>query len=214
MHLQNRVTPFGDIVAIPQRGMFTGNRGIIHDPATKSLLSRRWASKTWLVCSCEYKGRHRKVMAGRSWTELFFLDEAIALSAGHRPCFLCRRAAANVFRAAWATATGAEEPSAAAIDDVLHRERLDHGQKFIHAVPAPLTELPDGAVIVESGAAYTVAGGQAFRWTERVYELPQKISRADGLLTPPSTLKALQAGYRPVLHPTIESSQSGRLLYA
>jgi hypothetical protein len=214
MYLQNRVTPFGDIVAIPQRGMFTGNRGIIHDPATKSLLRRRSASKTWLVCNCEYKGRHRKVMAGRSWTELFFLDEAIALSAGHRPCFLCRRAAANAFRAAWATATGAEEPSAAAIDDVLHRERLDRGQKFIHAVPAPLTELPDGAVIVESGAAYTVAGGQAFRWTARGYELPQKISRADGLLTPPSTLKALQAGYRPVLHPTIESSQSGRLLYA
>jgi hypothetical protein len=214
MHLQNRVTPFGDIVAIPQRGMFTGNRGIIHDPATKSLLSRRWASKTWLVCGCEYKGRRRKVMAGRSWTELFFLDEAIALSAGHRPCFLCRREAAYAFRAAWAAATGAEELSAAAIDYVLHRERLYNGQKSIHAMPTPLTELPDGAVIVESGAAYTVAGGQAFRWTEHGYEPPQKISRADGLLTPPSTLKALQAGYRPVLHPIIESSQSGRHLYA
>jgi hypothetical protein len=214
MHLQNRVTPFGDIVAISQRGRFTGNRGIIHDPATKSLLRRRWASKTWLVCSCEYKGRHRKVMADRSWTELFFLDEAIALSAGHRPCFLCRRAAAKAFRAAWASATEAEEPSAAVIDNVLHRERLYNGQKFIHAMPTPLTELPDGAVIVEFGAAYTVAGGQAFRWTEHGYEPPQKISRADGLLTPPSTLKALQAGYRPVLHPTIESSQSGRHLYA
>ena len=144
MHLQNRVTPFGDIVAIPQRGMFTGNRGIIHDPATKSLLSRRWASKTWLVCGCEYKGRHRKVMAGRSWTELFFLDEAIALSAGHRPCFLCRRAAAKAFRAAWASATGAKEPSAAAIDDVLHRERLDRGQNLStpcrHRSPSCRTE--------------------------------------------------------------------------
>src|SRR5260370_28514665 len=172
MQLQNRVTPFGDIVASPQRGTFTGNRGIIHDPATKSLLSKRWASKTWLVCSCEYKGRHRKVMAGRSWTELFFLDEAIALSAGHRPCFLCRRAAANAFRAAWAAATEAEEPSAAVIDDMLHRERLDHGQKFIHAMPAPLTELPDGAVIAESAAAYTVAGGQTFRCTQHAYWPP------------------------------------------
>jgi hypothetical protein len=214
MHLQNRVTPFGDIVAIPQRGMFTGNRGIIHDPATKSLLSRRWASKTWLVCSCEYKGRHRKVMAGRSWTELFFLDEAIALSAGHRPCFLCRRAAAKAFRAAWASATGAKEPSAAAIDDVLHRERLDRGQKFIHAVSTPFTELPYGAVIVESGAAYTVARGLAFRWTEDGYEPPRRLGCVDGLLTPPSTMKALQAGYRPVLHTSIESSQSGRQLYA
>ena len=214
MHLQNRVTPFGDIVAIPQREMFTGNRGIIHDPATKSLLRKPWASKAWLICSCEYKGRHREVMAGRSWTELFFLDETIALSAGHRPCFLCRREAAIAFRGAWAAATGAEKSSAAAIDDALHGERLNHGRKLIHAVPAPLTELPDGAVIVASGAAYTVVGGQAFRWTEHGYEPPQKIARADGLLTPPSTLKALQAGYPPVLHRTIESSPSGRHLHA
>jgi hypothetical protein len=151
------------------------------------------------------RDRHREVMAGRSWTELFFLDETIALSAGHRPCFLCRREAAIAFRGAWAAATGAEKPSAAAIDDALHGERLNHGRKLIHAVPAPLTELPDGAVIVASGAAYTVAGGRAFRWTERGYEPPQKIARADGLLTPPSTLKALQAGYRPIIHPTIES---------
>src|SRR5258706_15078008 len=88
MPLQNRVTPFGDIVAIPQRGMFTGNRGIIHDPATKTLLNKRWASKAWLVCACDYQGRRREVMGGRSWTELFFLDEAVALAAGHRPLFL------------------------------------------------------------------------------------------------------------------------------
>src|SRR5271155_978933 len=75
MPLQNRVSPFGDIVAIPQRGMFTGNRGIIHDPATRTLLKRRWASKAWLVCRCEFRGRRRAVMSGRSWTELFFLDE-------------------------------------------------------------------------------------------------------------------------------------------
>jgi len=83
--LQNRVTPFGDIVAIPQRGTFIGNRGIIHDPATKTLLGRRWTTKAWLVCVLHYKGRRREVMKRRSWTELFFLDEAIALAAGHRP---------------------------------------------------------------------------------------------------------------------------------
>src|SRR3984885_9196774 len=99
--LQNRVTPFGDIVAIPQRGIFTGNRGIIHDPATKTLLRKRWASRAWLICRCDYKDRRRDVMAGWSWTELFFLDEAVALAAGHRPCFLCRRNAAESFRAAW-----------------------------------------------------------------------------------------------------------------
>jgi hypothetical protein len=90
------------------------------------------------------------------------------------------------------------------MDAMLHRERVDHGHKRIHAVPAPLSDLPDGAVIVESGAAHTVAGGRAFRWTEHGYEPPQKIGRADGLLTPPSTLIALRAGYRPVLHPTID----------
>ena len=88
MPLQNRVTPFGDIVAIEQRGLFIGNRGIIHDPATKTLLRRRWTTKAWLVCVLHYKAQRRDVMARRSWTELFFLDEAVAFAAGHRPCFL------------------------------------------------------------------------------------------------------------------------------
>ena len=108
--LQNRVTPFGDVVAIAQRGLFIGNRGIIHDPATKTLLGRRWTTKAWLVCVLDYKGRHREVMGGRSWTELFFLDEAVALAAGHRPCFFCRRAAAEAFRTAWGKAKGGRRP--------------------------------------------------------------------------------------------------------
>jgi hypothetical protein len=210
MHLQNRVTPFGDIVAIPQRGAFTGNRGIIHDPMTKTLLTNRWASKAWLICSCEYKGRRREVMGRRSWTELFFLDEAVALAAGHRPCFRCRREAAEAFRAAWRAAAGKEGSSAAAMDMVLHRERMEHGRKLIHAIPGPLSELPDGAVVAMSGSAFTVSGGQAFRWTEHGYEPPQRIPRADGLLTPPSTFMTLRAGYRPVLHPTVEASRPGQ----
>jgi hypothetical protein len=113
MPLQNRVTPFGDIVAIPQRGIFTGNRGIIHDPAIGTLLTRRWASKAWLVCLCKFKGRRRAVMGRRSWTELFFLDEAVAFAAGHRPCFVCRRQAAEAFRDAWAQAREAKLPRAA-----------------------------------------------------------------------------------------------------
>jgi hypothetical protein len=205
MHLQNRVTPFGDIVAIPQRGMFTGNRGIIHDPATKTLLHKRWASKAWLVCVCDYKGRRRQVMGGRSWTELFFLDEAVALAAGHRPCFFCRRAAAVAFRAAWAAGKGAKEPSARDMDAVLHQERMQHGQKLIHVIPGPLSKLPDGAVVAASGSAFTIVGGQAFRWTEQGYQGQQEIRHADGLLTPPSTFAALRAGYRPVLHPVIKA---------
>ncbi|MDB5523067.1 MAG: hypothetical protein JWM58_830 [Rhizobium sp.] len=206
MTLQNRVTPFGDIVAIPQRGMMTGNRGIIHDPATKTLLNRRWSSKAWLICTCEYKRRRREVMAGRSWTELFFLDEAVALAAGHRPCFVCRRDAALAFRAAWADARGEERPTAGAMDAVLHRERLDHGRKRVHALPGSPSDLPDGAVVAQSGVAFTIAGGRAYRWTAQGYETPQEIRHADGLLTPPSTLQALRAGYRPVLHSAIELS--------
>src|SRR3954454_4076304 len=121
MTLQNRVTPFGDIVAIPQRGMFTGNRGIMHDPGTRTLLKRRWTSKAWLICLCQFKGRRRAVMGGRSWTELFFLDEAVALAAGHRPCFFCRREAAKAFREAWASGRGETVSRAAEMDEVLHK---------------------------------------------------------------------------------------------
>ena len=204
--LQNRVTPFGDIVAIPQRGLFTGNRGIIHDPATKTLLNKRWATRAWLVCVTEYKGKRRAVMGGRSWTELFFLDEAIALSAGHRPCFFCRRRSAEAFRDAWARARGGERPLAPQIDAVLHAERLDGRRKRIHALPGPVGELPDGAVIAADGAAYTIAHGRAYRWGEEGYETARSIPRADSLLTPPSTLRAIRAGYRPVLHPDIEAA--------
>src|SRR5215831_7590036 len=126
MPLQNRVTPFGEIVAVPERGLLMGNRGIIHDPATRRL-NRRWASKAWIICLCEFRGVRRKVMATRSWTELFFLDEATALAAGHRPCFYCRRREANRFRAAWAAGHGAPLPTAAQMDAVLHSERLQGG---------------------------------------------------------------------------------------
>jgi hypothetical protein len=206
MHLQNRVTPFGEIVATSQRGMFTGNRGIIHDPATKTLLKRRWTTKAWLVCSGEYKGRRRVVMAGRSWTELFFLDEAVAFAAGHRPCFHCRRAAAERFRDAWVAAKGGPRPAAAAMDAVLHYERLERGGKRLHPIPGPLAELPIGAMVAAAGSAFMLRSGQAYRWTNEGYASPERLEDADGLLTPPSTLLALGAGYRPALHPSIDST--------
>lgn len=207
--LQNRVSPFGDIVAIRQRGLFTGNRGIIHDPATQTLLRKRWSTKAWLTCVLDYDGRRRRVMGGRSWTELFFLDEAVALAAGHRPCFFCRRRDAEAFRTAWARATGGKPPHAPDIDAVLHGERLEHGRKRIHPIAGPIGELPDGAVIAAGGEAYTVAHGRAFRWTERGYQAGQAIPRADGLLTPPSTVAALRAGYRPLLHPDLRREGHG-----
>src|SRR5438128_607428 len=169
MHLQNRVTPFGDIVAAPQRGTFTGNRGIIHDPATKTLLNRRWAAKAWIVCVCEFRGRRRDVMATRSWTELFFLDEATALAAGHRPCFYCRRDDANGFRAAWQRGNGVSRIRATDMDEALHRERLDGRTKRLHPLPMPVEALPAGAMVQAGAEFYLIARGRTLVWSFEGY---------------------------------------------
>ena len=205
MPLQNRVTPFGEIIAINQRGLLMGNRGIIHDPATRTLLKRRWTTKAWITCRCDYKDVRRVVMARQSWTELFFLDEATALAAGHRPCFFCRRADAEAFRAAWATGNGGVPPAAPSIDAILHRERLENGSKRIHALTLPLADLPDGVMIASLGQAYVVVSSRPFLWTADGYNFVDALPRIDGLITPPSMVGALRAGYRPALHPSIDS---------
>jgi hypothetical protein len=94
--LQNRVQPDGQILAIPARGTMTGNRGILHGP-DRTLATKRWSHKAWICCVLDWQGRKRDVMTGRYWTELFFLDEAVAMAAGHRPCGYCRRADYNQF---------------------------------------------------------------------------------------------------------------------
>jgi len=201
MPLQNRVTPFGDIVAITQRGLFTGNRGIIHDPKTRTLLNRRWASKAWLICVCDFRGRRRDVMATQSWTELFFFDEAVALAAGHRPCFFCRRASAEAFRAAWGEAKGVAPPSATAIDAVLHAERLDHGRKRLHPLPGPIASLPGGTMVASGNRAFLLVEGRVVEWTTDGYRAIEGLPAIDGLLTPPSAVAALAAGYKPTINP-------------
>ena len=206
MPLQNRVTPFGELVAIPQRGLFMGNRGIIHDPRTRTLLSRRWTTKAWITCLCDYKGVRRAVMSHNSWTELFFLDEATALAAGHRPCFFCRRDAAERFRAAWTIGNGGKRPSAPQIDAVLHGERLADGHKRLHPLPMRLTRLPNGAMVAVGAVSYLITNGQALEWTESGYRPASTVPVDAKLLTPPSTLRALGTGYRPVLHPTAISA--------
>lgn len=206
MTLQNRVDPFGEIVDLPLRGLFTGNRGILHDPTTKTLMAKRWTSNAWLVCSCEYKGVRRKVMSTRSWTELFFFDEATALAAGHRPCFQCRREDAELFRQAWAKGNARSLPSAGDMDVVLHRERLQSRRKRLHMLLTPLEALPDGAMIAAGGNAYLVTKGKTHRWGAKDYLPVKHLPFVDGLLTPPSTLRALEAGYRPRLHPSAAAS--------
>ena len=206
MPLQNRVTPRGEIVATPHRGLFTGNRGIIHDPATKTLLNKRWSSPAWLTCVCEFRGRRRDVMGGRSWTELFFLDEATAFAAGHRPCFFCRRDDALRFRAAWQAGNGVTHVSAPEMDAVLHRERLAGRNKRLHALPSPIGRLPDGAMVALDGESYAIAKGRMLRWSFDGYYRTRIDAGAAMLLTPPSTLRALQSGYRAMLHPSADRS--------
>ncbi len=213
MPLQNRVTPSGDIIVTPHRGMFTGNRGIIHDPATRTL-TRRWASRAWLACVCEFKGRRREVMGRRSWTELFFLDEATAFAAGHRPCFFCRRDDALRFRSAWEQGNGTSNLRADDIDIVLHRERLEGRRKRVHPLPAPLRELPDGAMVQAGADSFLIAKGKTWAWSPAGYRetkwatererLSKLANEPAMLLTPPSTLRAFSAGYRPVLHRSVK----------
>jgi hypothetical protein len=213
MPLQNRVTPLGEIIATPHRGTFTGNRGIIHDPATRTLLKRRWASRAWLTCVCEFRGRRRVVMGGRSWTELFFLDEATAFAAGHRPCFFCRRDDANRFRAAWEAGNRVSKLRADDIDVVLHRERLEGRRKRLHPLPVPLLQLPDGAMVQAGEQSLMIAKQKALAWSPAGYREPEWASEPAlkaaneraMLLTPPSTLRAFAAGYEPVLHQSVKA---------
>lgn len=192
MTLQNRVTPFGALVADPTRGTLMGNRGgRIHDPATRTLGHRRHASRRWIACVLEFKGRQRAVW-GRSYTELFFLDEVTALAAGQRPCLECRRAAGRSFLAA----AGAERVDA--LDRRLHAERLGPRED------ARLGALPDGAMVADGAAAFALRRGRLLPWTASGYGRPRRADPAAAMtvLTPATTLAALAAGYAPLWHPT------------
>ena len=187
MTLQNRVDPFGEIHAVAARGRLMGNRGgRLHDDA-KRLGRRRWTSKAWIACVCEFKGRRREVF-GAGYTELFFRDEPTALAAGHRPCFECRRAEAAAFQAAFP----GKPRRAADMDAALHAERLG---------PRPtlaLTEAPDGAMLLWRGAAHLVARGRLWAWSFGDYGPGEVITEGEATaLTPASILAALRAGYRP-----------------
>jgi hypothetical protein len=206
--LQNRVDPFGQIHAVADRGIFMGNRGIIHDPATKTLLKKRWALQAWIICVCEFKGSKREPM-GRNrpggkagWTELFFLDEVTALAAGHRPCFFCQRERAKDFVAHFGDAFGIAEPRAPEVDRRLHRERLASGGKGKALSAGELSSLPDGAMITAEGKPYAVKDGRALPWSFGGYGPSAAISSITGgalrLVTPPTTVAVLAAGYRPV----------------
>ena len=210
MPLCNRVDPFGRLMAASSRGLFTGNRGVIHDPDTRTLLKRRWTTKAWIVCAAEWKGRRRQGWGrnGRSaaagGTDLFFRDEVTAWSAGHRPCFACRRAAAKAFLSTCRQGLGEPELRLAELDGRLHGERAASGgpERFLSA--DELSGLPDGAMLAAGDRAFALRRGRLLPWTPEGYASPVLMtalrSQSMRLLTPISILAALRGGYGPVWH--------------
>jgi len=206
MPLQNRVTPMGDIIADAARGTFMGNRGILHD-AGKRLGTARWRHRSWICCVLGFKDRRREVMAPGRYTELFFLDEATALAAGHRPCCECRRGDFRAFQAAWRRALDTPDVSASAIDRVLHEARVDRRTRGQIRFEAPLDDLPDGAFVLLPDTISNpllITGKRLLPWRPAGYGAPRRRPpRAPCLvLTPRPTVAVLRAGYTATLHPT------------
>lgn len=202
MPFQNRVDPFGELQAVPARGLLFGNRGGKFHRDDQTLGRRRYATRHWICCVLSFKGRQRNVW-GRYYTELFFLDEATALAAGHRPCFECRRADAVAFAERFRSR--GVRPNVLEMDDVLHAERFMRQTKVkrIHAMRCD--ELPDGAMVTLSGAdAFAVKGDALLPWSPSGYGTPHPRPRGEtvGMLTPPSMTKVLARGYAPLWHPS------------
>ena len=212
MTLQNRVNPFGEIVATPARGTFMGNRGGCFHNKDQQLEQARWASRQWITCLLEFKNRRRKLMQPGIYTELFFLDEATALAAGHRPCFECRRADATRFFEALRSGIPSLVPDGEklrvdTVDRRLHDERVDTRTKAKRTTLAVLSDLPDGTMVAlpaDSSQAFLKRGGHLLPWSFEGYGAPVSLpaSNTITLLTPPTTVAALRAGYEPAIHPS------------
>ena len=197
MPLRNRVTPLGDLISDPARGLVYGNRGCLHDD--RGRIRRRFATRRWIACRLQFKGWHRKaLMQPGKFTELFFLDEATAFAAGHRPCALCRREDYRRFL----ELTGA--PGADEVDERLHRERLDGHGRRLH--PGFFDDLPDGTFVLRGSEPWLVSGSALLRWTPAGYSdriVPD--DRRLQAITPPTLVELLRVGWEPavpLLHPS------------
>lgn len=202
--LRNRVTPAGELIATEHRGTMYGNRGVLHNDDL--MLVRRHQVRRWLVCVLEFRGRQRRIMQPRRYTELFFLDEAVALAAGHRPCAECRYADYQAFRTAWTEALGLRaKPAADDIDLVLHGQRCPvDGTRVTY--PARLRDLPDGVFVVRDDGYWLLHNGELRLWTPAGYTATRKPpDETVAVLTPRSTVEAIRAGYRPGVHISAES---------
>lgn len=209
MPRRNRVTPFNEIVALDMRGTLMGNRGRLHDERG-DLGRRHYTTRSWVACVLQFNNRHRPVMQPGRYTELFFLDEPTSLAAGHRPCGQCRYADYHRFLAAWRAGNGEAPAGLHDIDRALHEDRFDRVLRRQKRRTIALSSLPNGAMVTLDDApeqAMLVWNAALLAWSPAGYR--ERLSRPDDrsvlLLTPGSTVKALAAGYTPMLHPTAEA---------
>jgi hypothetical protein len=209
MPLQNRVSPLSELVADPARGLVYGNRGCLHDQTGR--IRRRYDGKRWIACRLEFRGWRRKqlLQPGR-FTELFFLDEATAFAAGHRPCALCRREDYLRFGSIWHELHPAQA-GADAIDAQLHAERVAPGTREQLRHSALFDELPDGAFVLREKGPWLVLGAELMRWTPAGYVDAWRRPTGEEavLITPPSLVAVLRTGWRPVvplLHPSARAT--------
>ena len=212
MPLRNRVTPFSELVSDPSRGLVYGNRGCLHD--ADGQVVRRYGVKRWISCRLEFKGwkRTRLLQPGR-FTELFFLDEATAFAAGHRPCALCRYEDYRGFVALWHELHPGDEAGADPLDARLHGERVDLATRSQRRHKAAFGSLPDGTFVVDGDAAFLVLGRRLLRWTPAGYVDGRPRPRGTAVvLTPPSLVAVLATGWEgvvPLLHPSAERPATG-----
>jgi hypothetical protein len=206
MPLQNRVNPFSKIVRTPERGAFTGNRGVIHN-GQKEIIKNH-AVKYWITCRLEYKGMHREVMTANRWTELFFLDEATAFAAGHRPCGFCRHADFKRFKTLWLQANGKkhsliENVKMDIIDNIIHKERLDDNN-VQKTFSASLKTLPDGVFIklMNNENAFLWHQQNLYEWSFKGYKKITAFNKNQMVyvLTPRSYVEVFKNGYSPQIH--------------
>jgi hypothetical protein len=203
MPLQNRVDPYGQLQAVEARGAFMGNRGILHNAEGHVIAA--WRLRRWITCVLDFKGRRREVFAPHRYSELFFLDEATSLAAGHRPCAECRRSRFKEFSAAWAACSPdhvvSQPLSADAIDRVLHSDRVRQGggKKTYQAV---LSTLPAGSIAEHEGRAYLIWAGKLRPWSFAGYGPAAGVLPATEVtvLTPKSIVQAIRAGFVPHVH--------------
>ena len=205
MPLQNRVTPLSELVADPARGLVYGNRGCLHDADGR--IRRRYNGTRWIACRLQFRGRHREALQQPCrYTELFFVDEATAFAAGHRPCAECRREDYDRLSQIWSRLHPGEI-GADAIDARLHRERVDTDSRAQRRHETAIDDLPDGTLVLHESEPFLVLGRQLRRWTPAGYaeRVPRPVRGDATVLTPPSLVAVLLDGWQPVvplLHPS------------